>query len=88
MSEKYENETLQKVNMKFKEEGLWPDFFACTFYSMITKYKDQSGLKDEEAAEYYFESLFILMILTVCCVAILLNIHWDSIFVIHDNYPL
>lgn len=39
-------------------------------------------------AEYYFESLFLLLMLTVCCVAILMNIDWAGVVDIHDNYPL
>ena len=56
---------------------MWPDFFASTFYSMITKHKDKYGVIDEDVSEYYFESLFILLIQTICCVAILYRIDWE-----------
>lgn len=53
---------------------MWPDFFAGTFYAMITKYKNQYGLLDEDVTEYFFESLFLLITLAFFCIAILLSI--------------
>ena len=67
---------------------MWPDFFASTFYSMITKHKDKYGVVDDDVSEYYFESLFILVIQTICSIAILRLINWDGIFSVKDNFPL
>lgn len=62
VEERYDGETLDEVNQKYRQESMWPDFFAGTFYSMITRHKDKFGVLDEDVSEYYFESLFILLI--------------------------
>lgn len=67
---------------------MWPDFFASTFYSMITKYKDECGLRDEDVAEYYFEALFILLMQVVCCIGILTSIDWTNMLETDENYQL
>ena len=86
MSDRYSTAVQEEVNLKFKQESMWPDFFASTFYSMITKYKDRYGLLDEDVAEYYFEALFLLMMLTSFCIAILMQIEWGKIIDISDDY--
>ena len=61
VEERYDTDLFNEVNLKYRQVSMWPDFFACTFYSMITKHKDRFGVLDEEVSEYYFESLFILL---------------------------
>ena len=46
------------------------DFFSSTFYAMMTKYKKRYKLMTSDSADFYMESLFILSIQMILCVAI------------------
>ena len=88
MEDRYDSKVQDEFNLKFREESMWPDFYASTFYAMITKHKNKYGLLDEDVTEYFFESLFLLMTMSIFCIAILLNVEWTRIIDIHINFPL
>lgn len=61
---------------KFVTEAMFPDFYAATFYSMITKYKKKHNLLLENQTEYYFEAIFLLFVQAVFCICVLSTIDW------------
>jgi len=61
-------EELDKISMidiDYHEEALNADFFASTFYSLIKEYKDEYLVLQEDQAQYYLESMFIITVQVV-----------------------
>jgi hypothetical protein len=69
----------RSLEAKFVEEAMFADFYAGTFYSMITKYKKKHNLLLENQTEYYFESIFLLFVQATFCVCVLLSIDWKDV---------
>lgn len=69
-------EDLEKVSMidiDYHEEALNQDFISSTFYSFIKVYKDEYCVLVEDQAQYYLESLFIIVLQAIFIVCILAN---------------
>ena len=47
-----------------------PDFFTATFYGLRKDYAKEYKLTKEDQSDYFFESLFILMIQIILCTSI------------------
>ena len=62
------------------------DFYAGTFYSMITKYKKKHNLLLEDQTEYYFESLFLLTVQAIFCICVLNSIAWETVLDYHSDF--
>ena len=52
-------------------ESLYQDFYAATFYSMITRYKKEFKLSTTDSADYFMEALFVMLIKGFLCYALL-----------------
>lgn len=50
---------------------MFVEHYSATFYSMMTRFKKKYHLVSEEQAQYYFEALFLLIIQTFFCYAII-----------------
>ena len=50
---------------------MFVEHFACTFYAMMVRFKKKYQILSEEQAQYYFEALFIIVIQSFFCYAIL-----------------
>ena len=64
---------------KFIEEAMFVDFYAATFYSMITKFKKKHNLLLENQTEYYFEAIFLLFVQATFCICVLSSIDWAEV---------
>lgn len=57
-------------------ERMHPDFFAGTFFSLMTKYKDMYNVSNENQADYFFEALLVMAIQMIICTCVWL-VHTD-----------
>ena len=53
-----------------QKESMHPDFFAATFYAMMNKNKKKYMLLASDQADYFFESMFVIIIQIIVCSAI------------------
>jgi hypothetical protein len=53
------------------EDKMHLDFFSATFYSFRTHIKTEYRLLTSELSQYYFESVFIMMVQLLLCLAYL-----------------
>ena len=51
-------------------ERMHPDFFAGTFFSLMTKYKDMYNVSNENQADYFFEALLVMAIQMIICTCV------------------
>lgn len=62
------------------------DFYASTFYAQRTDLKEKYKILASEAASYYSESMFILSVQVILCIAIWSNKEFTTINYNNDDY--
>jgi len=72
--------TMDVSKMDFKQEELFPDFYTATYVSFVKKHKEAYLILTEDQTEYFMESLFLLTIQMVFCIAILNTVNWSKVF--------
>ena len=74
MSLKIKGSLSEKIETKFfiKRDVLYmyPDFFSATFFGLRKDYSKEYKLTKEDQSDYFFESMFILMIQIILCICI------------------
>jgi len=64
------------------------DFFSATFYSFRKHIKNEFRLLTSDLSQYYFESVFIMMVQLLLCLAYLMTQNERHIFSIERNAGL